>query len=203
MNANPLILQTIFACIIKPLYIKKISCVGRTKNDDYWLTHTGWPNILWQNIILQLSTSCHEYRSIFWVQLNVLLVCLTIQIKRGMLWDQRDLWCGLSACASFNSWVTSAIPVFTTNTPEPTQTGRSTGFWVAIQFDWHNNSARCIGDFKQFNYAGSWGVTSLCIVVSAIIQNYGYPSIELWISLIQNYGYSELWISIMRNYGYP
>ena len=37
---------------------------------------------------------------------------------------------------------------------------------MAIQFDWHNNSARCIGDFKQFNYAGSWGVTSLCIVVS-------------------------------------
>ena len=127
---------------------------------------TGWPNILWQYIILQLNISCHEYRSIFWVQLNVLLVCLTIQIKRGVLWDQRDLWCGFSACASINSWVTSAIPVFTTPTPEPTQTGRSTGFGVTIQFDWHNNSARCIGDFKQFNYAGSWGVTGLCIVVS-------------------------------------
>ena len=125
---------------------------------------TGWPNIVWQNIILQLNISCHEYRNIFWVQLNVLLVCLTIQIKRGVLWDQRDLWCGFSVCPLFNSWVTSVIHVFTTTTPETTLTGRSTGFWVAIQFDWQNNSARCIGDFNQFNYAGSWGVTSLCIV---------------------------------------
>ena len=132
---------------------------------------TGWLNISWQNIILRLNISCHEYRNIFSGQLNVLLVCLGIQIKRGMLWDLRDLWCGFSACASFNSRMTSAILVFTTTTPEPTQTGRSTRFCVAIQFDWHNNSARCIGVFKQFNYAGSWGVTSLCIVVSVATIN--------------------------------
>ena len=132
---------------------------------------TGWTNILWQNIILQLNISCHEYRNIFWGQLNVLLVCLTIQIKRGVLWDLRNLWCGFSAGASFNSRVTSAIPVFTTTTPEPRQTGRSTGFWVAIQFDWHNNSVRCIGGFKQFNYAGGWEVTSLCIVDSVCTRD--------------------------------
>ena len=138
---------------------------------------TGWPNILWQNVILQLNISCHEYRNIFWVQLIVLSVCLTIQIKRGVLWDQRDLWCRFSVCASFNIWVTSAFPVFTTTTPEPTLTGRSTGYWVAIQFDWQNNSARCIGDFKQSNYAGSWGVTNLCIVVSDQIN-----LMKAWIS---------------------
>ena len=37
MKANPLIFQTILGCIIKPWYIKKISCVGRTMTDDYWL----------------------------------------------------------------------------------------------------------------------------------------------------------------------
>ena len=127
---------------------------------------TGWPNI-----ILQLNIICHEYRSILWGQLNVLLVCLTIQIKRGMLWDLRNMWCGFSACASFNSRVTSAILVFTTTTPEPTQTACSTRFWVVVQFDWHNNSGWCIAGFKQFNYVGGWEVTSLCIVVSALINN--------------------------------
>ena len=97
-------------------------------------------------------------------------MCLTIEIKRGVLWDLRNLWCGFSARASFNNRVTSTIPEFTTTMPEPTQTGRSTGFWVGIQFDWHNNSARCIAGFKQFNYAGGWEVTSLCIVVSAPID---------------------------------
>ena len=52
--------------------------------------------------------------------------------------------------------MTSAFPVFTTNTPGPTQTGCSTGFWVAKQFDLHNKSARYTGSFKQFNYAGGW-----------------------------------------------
>ena len=127
---------------------------------------TGWPNILWQIIILQLNITCHECRNSFCGQLNVLLVCLTIQIKRGILWDLRNLWCGFSARTSFNSQVISTIPEFTTTTPEPTQTGRSTGFWVGIHFDWHNNSVRCIAGFKQFNYAGGWEVTSLCIVVS-------------------------------------
>ena len=162
MNANPWILQTILVCIKKPRYIKKSVVSGVLR-----MMTTGWPNILWQNIILQLNMSCREYRNIFWGQLNVLLVCLTIQIKRGVLWDLRNLWCGFSACASFNSRVTSAIPVFSTTTPEPTQTGRSTGFWVTIQFDWHKNSARYIGGFKQFNYASGWEVTSLCIVVTA------------------------------------
>ena len=160
MNAN---LSIPHAILVKPWYIKKTVVSGVLR-----MITAGWPNILWQHIILQLNISGHEYRSIFWGQLNVLSVCLTIQIKRGVLWDLRDLWCGFSACASFNSWVTSAIPVFTTTTPEPTQTGCSTGFWVAIQFDLHNNSEPCTLSFKQFNYPGGWEVTSLCIVVSGI-----------------------------------
>ena len=123
---------------------------------------TGWHNILWQHIILQLSIPGHGYRKNFWFQ----LVCLIIQIKRDVLWDLRDLWCGLSACASFNSRATSEIPVFTTTTPEPTKPGCSTRFWVAIQFHLHNNSARCALSFKQFNYVVDWEVTSLCIVIS-------------------------------------
>ena len=111
------------ACIIKPGYIMKSVVSGVIR-----IMTAGWPNILWQHIILQLNLSSHEYRNIFWSQLKVLLVCLTIQIKRGMLWDLRDLWCGFPACASFNSRVTSAIPVFTTTTPEQTQTRCSTGF---------------------------------------------------------------------------
>ena len=75
-----------------------------------------------------VSYAEHWYANISLSQLNVLSVCLTIQIKRGVLWNLRELWCGFSACASFNSRVTSAIPVFTTTTPEPTQTGCSTGF---------------------------------------------------------------------------
>ena len=145
---------------------------GSRKNlGTIWLAAVwwGWP-VLWANLclhwVLQLNISCHKYRNIFWGQLNVLLVCLTIQIKQGVLWDLRNLSCGFSAGASFNSRVTSAIPVFTTTTPEPKQTGRSTGFWVVMPIDWHNNSVRCIGGFKQFNYAGGWEVTSLCMVVS-------------------------------------
>ena len=133
---------------------------------EWWLLID---QILWQHILLQLNISGHEYRSIFWGQLNVLLVCFIIQIKQGMLWDLRDLWCGFSACVSLNSRVTSAIPVFTTTMPEPTQSGCSTGFWVVIQFDLLNNNTACTVSFKQLNYAGGWEVTSLCIVVS--VQN--------------------------------
>ena len=156
MNANPSIPHTILACIIKPWYIKKSVVSGVLR-----MMTASW-NILWQHIILQLKISGHEYCSIFWGQLNV--VCLTIQIKRGDLWDLRDLWCGFSACSSFNSRVTSAIPVFATTMPEPTQTGCFTGFWVVIQFDLHNNREQCT---SSFNYAGGWEVTSLFIVVSA------------------------------------
>ena len=137
---------------------------------------TGWLNILWQHIIVQLNISWHEYRNIFWGQLNVLLVCLTIQIKRGRaLRSEESVMRGFSVHASFNNRVTSAIPVFTATTPKPRQTGCFTGFWVAIQFDWHNNSAQCIGGFKQFNYAGGWEVTNLCIVVSAYIPKFLIP----------------------------
>ena len=52
MNANPLILQTILAYIIKPRYIKKSVVSGVLR-----IMTTGWPNILWQNIILQLNKS--------------------------------------------------------------------------------------------------------------------------------------------------
>ena len=44
-----------------------------------------WQNILWQHVILQLNISGHEYGNILWGQLNVFLVCLTLQIKRGIL----------------------------------------------------------------------------------------------------------------------
>ena len=163
MNANTFIPHATLACMIKPRYIKKISCVRRATNDDCWWTE--YIGILWQHIILQLNLSGYEYGNIFWGQLNVLLVCLTIQIKRGVLWDMRHLWCGFSTCASFNSQVTTKIPVFTTTKPTPIQPGCSTGFWVAIHFDLHNNSARYTSSFKQFNYAGDWEMTSLCIVV--------------------------------------
>ena len=113
---------------------------------------TSWPNILWQNIIAQLNISCHEHHNIFWGQLNVLLVYFTIQIKRGgcsEIWGNCDAG-SQRALHLTAEWPSSAILVFTTTTPEPKQTGRSTGFWVAIQFVWHNNSVRCIGGFKQF-----------------------------------------------------
>ena len=147
---------------------------------EWWLLVD---QIMWQRIILQLNTSGNEHRNILWDKLKVLLVCLTIQIKRGVLWDLRDLLCRFSACASFNSRVTSAIPVFTMTMPEPTRTGCSTGFWVAIQFDMHNNSARCIASFKQ----GGWEVTSLCIVVSA--------DMHLFFGLISIY-FILTWISM-------
>ena len=59
MNADPLILQTILACIIKPRYIKNSVVLGVLR-----MMTTGWPNILWQHIILQLNISCHEYRKL-------------------------------------------------------------------------------------------------------------------------------------------
>ena len=151
-NAKTLFSHTILACIIKPWYIKKKSVVSGVLR----IMTAGWPNILWQHIILQLNISVHEYRKIFQGQLNV--VCLTMQIKRGVLGDLRDLWCGFSACASFNSRVTSAIPVFITTTPESTETGCSTGFWVVIQFDLHNNSKR-YKNSSIMRVAGKWPVS--------------------------------------------
>ena len=48
MNANPLMTQTILACIIISEHIKKnfVTAVQRIMTAD-------WPNLFWQNIILQ------------------------------------------------------------------------------------------------------------------------------------------------------
>ena len=86
-------------------------------------------------------------------------------------WDLRDVWCGFSACVSFNSRVTSAIPVFTTTTPEPTQTGCSPDRFPACMLpspDYtdapldlsgvqHNNSARYILRFQTVQLCGWLG----------------------------------------------
>ena len=122
----------------------------------------GWPNILWQHIILQITISGHMV-NIFWGQLNVLLVCLTIQIKRGVLWDPRDLWCGFSACASLNSRVTSAISrVYKKLRPKQHKLDAPLDFeWrysfisitIALDAPWVSNSA-------IMQVAGKWPVSA-------------------------------------------
>ena len=121
------------------------------------MMNADWPNMLWQHINLQSNISGHEYGNISrgsWMYCQ----CVSPYRSNG---SYSEIWGICDACSWRALHLTAEwlqqFPCLPRLRPSHHKLDK---------LDLHKNSARCTGSSTQFNYAGGWGVTSLCILVS-------------------------------------